>query len=556
MHNESAVTTDKSQTSVTRSRPNQKDHHKTRGLSKFPSLNPLAGTVFRVLWIATIASNLGTWMQDVGESWLMVSFTKSPTLVALVETAGSLPVVLLALPAGALADIVDRRRLLLVTQVWMMAVAALMGVLTIGGLMSPSTLLALTFTLGLGAALNSPAWQAIVPELVPRQELPAAMTLTSVAFNVSRAVGPAIGGLLVAATGSGTVFLLNAASFLGVIVVVYRWCRIPEKQTTPREHVWGAMRAGIRYARNAPEVQAVLIRTAVFIICASALWALLPLQARTKLGLTAVGYGVLLGCLGTGALLGATFLSKLRTSISNNVLVATASVLFAAASMALAHSGNVLLTGAAMLLAGVAWIACMSSFNTAAQTVAPAWARGRVLALFTLVLLGGLAIGSAAWGGFASRFGIARALDFAAIGLIAGVLVSLRYRLIRLEDLSLTPWVHWPEPVVVAQPTPDQGPVLVTIQYRIDPHRASEFRRAMRDMRRVRRRDGAFRWGLYSDTADPGRFVETFVVESWAEHLRQHTRTTEADRKIEERAFAFHLGDDPPEAKHLIAEGV
>jgi len=207
-----------------------------------------------------------------------------------------------------------------------------------------------------------------------------------------------------------------------------------------------------------------------------------------------------------------------------------------------------------MLLAGVAWIACMSSFNTAAQTVAPAWARGRVLALFTLVLLGGLAIGSAAWGGFASRFGIARDLDVAAIGLIAVVLFSLRYRLIRLEDLSLTPWVHWPEPVVVAQPKPDEGPVLVTIEYRIDPNRAPEFRRAMRDMRRVRRRDGAFRWGLYSDTADPSRFVETFVVESWAEHLRQHTRTTEADRKIEERAFAFHLGDDPPEAKHLIAE--
>jgi hypothetical protein len=209
-----------------------------------------------------------------------------------------------------------------------------------------------------------------------------------------------------------------------------------------------------------------------------------------------------------------------------------------------------------MFLAGIAWIACVSSFNTAAQTVAPAWARGRVLALFSLVLLGGLAVGSAAWGGFANRFGITKALDLAAVGLIAGLLVSLRYRLIKLEDLSLTPWVHWPEPVVVVTPETDEGPVLVTVEYRIDANRAQEFCHVMREMRRLRRRDGAFRWGLYSDTSDPGRFVETFVVESWGEHLRQHTRITEADRKIEERVFSFHLDEGPPQATHLIAERV
>ena len=532
------------------------DDHHSRSIATFQSLSPLSEPVFRALWIATIASNLGTWMQDVGESWLMVSFTKSPILVALVETAGSLPVVLLALPAGALADLIDRRRLLLATQTWMVAVATLMGVLTVSGLMNPWSLLLLTFTLGLGSAINSPAWQAIVPELVPQSELPAAMTLTSVAFNVARAVGPALGGLLVAAAGSGAVFLLNAASFLGVIVVIYRWNRVPEKHTTPREHVWGAMRAGIRYVRHAPEVEAVLIRTGVFIFCASALWALLPLQSRTKLGLGAVGYGVLLGCLGTGAVLGAGLLSRVRAEISNDMLVHVASVLFALATFALAHSRMVLLIGGAMLLGGVAWIACMSSFNTAAQTVAPAWARGRVLALFTLVLLGGLAIGSAAWGAVASRLSISYALDLAALGLIAGLLASVRYRLIKGEDLSLTPWVHWPEPVAVVTPKPEQGPVLVTVEYRIDPSRAPEFRRAMRDMRRLRRRDGAFRWGLYSDTSDPGRFVETFLVESWAEHLRQHTRTVEADRKIEERAFGFHLGDGRPQSTHLIAEHV
>lgn len=529
-------------------------HAKT--ISALPSLGPLRHEVFRALWIATVVSNLGTWMQDIGESWLMVSLTKSPILVALVETAGSLPVVLLALPAGAFADLIDRRRLLLITQLWMLIAAALMAAFTFGGIMTPWLLLLMTFMLGLGSAMNSPAWQAIVPELVPRRELPAAMTLESVAFNVSRAVGPAIGGLLVAAVGSGAVFLLNAASFLGVILVIYRWRRVAERSTTPTEHVWGAMRAGIRYVRHAPDVRAILMRTAVFTFCASALWALLPLQARLTLGLGSLGYGVLLGCLGIGAVSGAALLSKVRTLTSNNLLVIAASVLFAVSTIILAHSRMAWLTAGAMLVGGVAWIACMSSFNTAAQTVAPAWARGRVLALFTLVLLGGLAVGSAAWGAFASRFSVSGALDVASAGLLVGLTASIRYRLIQSEDLNLTPWVHWPEPVTTVRPKSERGPVLVTIEYRIDPHRSQEFRHAMSEMKRVRRRDGAFRWGLYSDTADPGRFVETYLVESWAEHLRQHTRITEADRNIEERVYAFHLDDGPPAVSHLVAESV
>src|SRR5215471_19160 len=389
--------------------------------SFFSSFAPLRAPIFRALWIATIVSNLGTWMQDVGESWLMVSLTKSPILVALVETAGSLPVVLLALPAGAFADLIDRRKLLLVTQVWMMVSAAVMSALTFAGVMTPGLLLSMTFTLGLGAAINSPAWQAIVPELVPKRELPEAVTLSSVAFNVSRAVGPAIGGLIVAAAGSRVVFLLNAASFLAVIIVIYKWERQTEKQSTPAEHVWGAMRAGIRYTRHAPDVQAVWLRTAVFTFSASALWALLPLQARVNLGLGSFGYGVLLGCLGTGALLGAVLLSRVRAVMSNDLLVVAGSLLFAVATLVLAHSPMVLVTGVAMLLGGVGWIACMSSFNTVAQAVAPAWARGRVLALFTLVLLGGLAAGSAGWGVVASRLGIKYALDIAAAGLVVGL---------------------------------------------------------------------------------------------------------------------------------------
>jgi MFS family permease len=269
---------------------------------------PLREPLFRALWIAAVASNVGTWMEDVGEAWLMTSLTSSTLLVALVETAGSLPVVLLAIPSGAFADLVDRRRLLLITQAWMLIVAATLGVLTVTGHTTPWLLLTLAFALGLGAAANAPAWEAITPELVTRDELPAAVTLGAVAFNVARAIGPALGGLLVAAIGSGAVFLLNAVSFLGVIIVLYRWRRPVEKSNLPPEHVLGALRAGLRYVRHTPTIQAVLVRAATFILCASALWALLPLVARRGLGLSAAGYGVLLGCIGLGGVTGASFL--------------------------------------------------------------------------------------------------------------------------------------------------------------------------------------------------------------------------------------------------------
>jgi MFS family permease/quinol monooxygenase YgiN len=516
--------------------------------------SPLAEPIFRALWIATVASNIGTWMEDVGESWLMVSLTTSPILVALVETAGSLPIVLLAVPAGAFADVVDRRRLLLITQSWMLVSAAALGVFTLAGIVTPWLLLLLTFTLGLGTAMNAPAFQAILPEIVPRREIPAAVTLVSVAVNVSRAVGPALGGLLVAAAGSGPVFLLNALSFLGVIFVIYRWQPAPTRSTMPREQIFGAMRAGLRYVRHAPELRATLVRTAAFIGCASALWALLPLQTRHALGLGSFGYGMLLGCIGAGAVTGAAFLSKVREKVSNNLLVVGATVLFAIVTAVLAHVHVPMIAGVAMFLGGIAWITVMSSFNTAAQAASPAWARARTLSTYTLVFMGGMAFGSAAWGTVAAHFGVTSALTCAALGLIIGLAASLRYRLIDGGDLNLAPSTLWPEPVVVVQPEPEQGPVLVQIEYRIDPNRAQEFRRAMRDMRRLRRRDGAFQWGLFRDPAEPDRFIERFLVETWAEHLRQHGRSTESDREIQKRIRAFHIGVDEPAVTHLIAE--
>src|SRR4051794_10190064 len=334
---------------------------------------PLYMPVFRALWIASVASNVGTWMQNVGAAWLMTSLTTSAVLVALLQTASSLPVFLLGLPAGALADVVDRRRLLLFTQGWMLLTAALLSVLTFLGLMSAWTLLALTFLLGLGGALNAPAWQAIVPELVPREQLPQAVALNSVGFNLARAVGPALGGLLVAALGTAWVFLLNAISYLAVLVVIYRWRRQERESAAPPETVMGAMAAGVRYARHAPALQVVLLRVGVFVIAASALWALLPVVTRHDIGLDATGYGILLGSLGLGAVIGAVLLPRFRERLSVDRMLVLAALVFAVATLALGYMRNIILLDVFMLVAGIAWMASMSSFNVAVQTASPQW---------------------------------------------------------------------------------------------------------------------------------------------------------------------------------------
>ena len=514
--------------------------------------SPLSAPVFRALWIATVVSNVGTWMQNVGAAWFMMSLSPSPTLVALVQAATSLPVFLVGLPAGALADIVDRRRLLLWTQGWMFVVTALLSGLTFLNLVTPWVLLTLTFALGLGAALNAPAWQAIVSELVPRADLQAAVTLNGVGFNIARAVGPALGGAVVAAAGVGAVFLLNAASFLGVLMVLFRWRRTPRENALPPEHVLGAMRAGLRYVRYAASVHAVLIRTGLVMLCSSALWALLPLVARTELGLDAISYGILLGALGIGAVFGATILPRVRQRITVDPLVAGATVLFAAVTVALAYVQGFAWLCVAMAGGGIAWISLMSSFNTAVQTSVPAWVRARALAVYLLVSQGGLAVGSALWGAVATHVGTATALLWAACGLILGLAVTGYYR-IGGEAVDVTPSLHWPEPTMTGAPRPEDGPVLVTIEYRIDPRHAREFAAALRDLGVVRRRDGAMYWELFRDGADPRRYMEIFLTESWAEHLRQHTRVLIADRALEQRARSFQVGGDPVVVSHFIS---
>ncbi|MBV9125869.1 MAG: MFS transporter, partial [Planctomycetes bacterium] len=497
---------------------------------------PLRQPLFLALWGAAIASNVGTWMQEVGQAWLMTSLAPTPLMVALLQTVESFPMFLLALPAGAVADVVDRRRLLLFTQTWMLAAATGLGVATLLKFTTPNLLLVFVGALGVGAALNMPAWQAIIPELVPRPQLPAAVTLNSAGFNIARAVGPALGGFVVAVTSPGIAFLINAASFLAVILVLYRWRRSATTSTLPAERVLGAVRAGLRYVRHAPPLRAVLMRTALFTGGASALWATLPLVARKDLGLEAIGYGVLLGCLGGGAVLATGLLPRLRRHVSSDLVVVGATMLFAAATAALAWVRVLGVLCAAMVLGGMAWMAAMSTFMVAAQVAVPAWVRARALAVYLLVFMGGMAAGSALWGAVAEQTTIPDALVAAALGLLIGLPATLRYRLENGEDLDLTPSQHWPgHSTLVTTPGAEDGPVLVMIEYRIDPKKATEFAQAMQAVRLLRRRDGAARWGLFHDMENPSRYLETFVVESWAEHLRQHERVTRADLAVEER---------------------
>ena len=516
---------------------------------------PLAYTLFRWLWIASIASNVGTWMQNVGAAWLMTSLSPSPLQVALVQTATNLPIFLLGVPAGAFADLFDRRKVLLVTQAWMLGAAAVLGALTLAHETGPWMLLLLTFSLGLGATMNGPAWQAILPELVPRSEMPAAIALNSVGFNLARAVGPALGGLVVSAVSPGAAFLLNAVSFMGVIMVLYLWPRKPDMVPSHPESVGSAILAGFRYVRFAPEMHSVLMRSGVFIISASALWSILPLVAKVELHSESSGYGVLLGCLGVGSILGAIVLNPLRRKVSNDALVTYAIALFGWVNIALAYLDNFYVVAAALLLGGMAWMTVNSTLNTVAQTSLPGWVRARALGVYLLVFQGAMALGSVLWGWIATRFGLRAALLMAGITLLGGALLTAQLRFASAKELDTTPSQHWPEPQFAVEPKPEQGPVLVTIEYAIDNADAPAFAGAMEAVERIRRRGGAMQWGLFEDAARPGRFIESFMVESWAEHLRQHERSTMTDRRQEEKAVAFHRGDGLPAVTHWLAAG-
>lgn len=513
--------------------------------------DPLKSPLFRALWIATIVSNVGTWMHDVGAGWLMTSLSPDPLMVALVQAATTLPMFLFALPAGALADIVDRRKLLLSAQAFGVLAAAMLAAVTFAGLTGPAVLLVFTFLLAVSAALSAPAFQAVVSELVSPAALRQAAALNSLGVNIARAIGPALGGLIIALSGPQAVFALNAVSVLGVLVVLARWRRTAPVSHLPAERFLAALRAGARYAAGAPALRIVLARSLGFFIFSSALWALLPVIARRELQLGAGQYGALLTFMGLGAVGGAVLLPRLR-GLSVNAATGGASALFALALGGLAIAGNFAAAAAVMLIAGAAWIVMLASLNSAAQLAAPSWVKARALAIHLVVFQGAMTAGASIWGVLASRIGVPATVLIAAGGLVLCLPWLLRRFPLSSAAQDLAPSHHWLEPELAAEVAHDRGPVLITVEYRIDPGQSAAFARAMAPVRRVRRRDGAVSWGLFEDAAQPGVVVETFVVESWLEHLRQHERVTHADRELQDAARAFHLGPEAPKVRHLI----
>jgi MFS family permease len=511
---------------------------------------PLRTPIFRQLLIADVVSDIGTFMQGVGSAWLMVSIGASPLLVALTQTASTLPFFLFALPAGAIGDIVDRRALILYAEAWMLSVATALAVMTIGGLMTPWLLLTLTFALSAGDAFESPTWRAVLPELVRKEDLPAASALNGIEFNIARAVGPAIGGALIAAAGVGAAFLVNVVSFLGVIVVVARWKRPRRVRTAPAETLQGATVAAVRYVRNVPAMRGLMLRSGVVMFFASAPFALLPSIAHRVSG-SAIGYGVLLGCFGAGAVGGALVMQWARSRASTEAVVSTAIAILGCTIVALAGVHNLPGLMAVMLVSGGAWIAFISLANALVQTMTPDWVRARVLAIFMLITQGGLAAGSALWGTLATRTSIDTALLWAGLGTIATTALG---RWMRLPDTTadVSPWNHWRMPAIVQDVLPglEQGPVLVTVEYQVDAEHADAFLRVMQKYERVRRRDGASRWGLYRDLEQPDVYLETFIVVSWAEHLRQHERLTRGDSDLEQSIGSLARGG--PIVRHLI----
>lgn len=520
---------------------------------------PLRSRVFATLWLATVVSNVGTWMNDVGAGWLMTTLDPSPSTVALVQAATTLPVFLFALPAGALADVVDRRRLLLFVVVLKTCVASALAALVWAGAMTVELLLLFTFLLGAGAAFLAPAWQAIVPSLVPRAELSAAISLNSVGINVSRAIGPAAAGALIVAIGLHAPFVANALSFLVILAALWWWRgETGSERRLPPEHLLPAMLAGLRYARRSRPLRRTILRAVAFFVFASAYWAMLPLIARDVLGGGSTLYGVLLGCVGAGAVGGAALLPKLRERAGPDRLVLLGALGTAAAMAALAAAGSQVAAAVAALLAGASWIACLSSFQVSAQASLPNWVRARGLSLFLTAFFGAMSGGAVLWGMVAERTGVAPALLIAAAGLALAALATLRVRLTAGGGDDLAPSLHWPAPPAVPPEAGEAGPVMVTVDYRVDPARRGEFDRLMAERREARLRDGAFSWRLYRPLEEEGVLRETYLAASWLDHLRQHERVTEAEKRLQQAIRATLLDDAAPLVRHHLpaeAEG-
>lgn len=515
---------------------------------------PFGQSTFTILWLATVLSNVGTWMHDVGAGWLMTVLSPTPIVVAAVQAATTLPVFMFALLAGAVADIVDRRRLLIITNVFMAVVAACLAVMVSLDLVTPLILLTFTFLLGAGAAFMAPAWQAIVPSLVPRPQLSAAIALNSMGINVSRAIGPALAGFLIVAVSLAAPFAVNAVSFIGIILALLWWRPTSEKESLlPPERVGSAIVVGLRYALNSGPLRATLVRAAAYFLFASALWSMLPLIARVVLKGDATLYGLLLTSVGVGAVLGAFLMPQIKSTLGSNGTVAVGSIATAIVLTVLALFPQKYVAIFAAACAGLSWIGVLSSLQVSTQMALPNWVRARGLSIYLTIFFGSMTIGSLLWGQIATISSIQTSLLIAAIGVVIFIPLTWSFKLDQGEALDHAPSMHWPAPIASDQGTSDRGPVMIQVKYLIAADDRNTFVALLNELAGERRRHGGYSWSLMQDTDDPLSYVETWYEPSWVDHLRHHERVTGSDSKKQAQVIALHRGSEPPVVKHFIS---
>ena len=519
---------------------------------RLSTLSAFRYPVFRGVWFASTLSNLGWLIQSVGASWLMISIAPSADMVALVQASVTLPIMLLSLVAGAMADNLDRRNVMLGAQFFMVAVSIALAVCAWVGWITPWLLLLFTFLIGCGVAFNAPAWQAAVGDMVPRDELPAAVALNSMGFNIARSIGPAIGGVIVAAATPAAAFVVNAASYIPLIAVLARWRPPPNSQALPRETLGTAVAAGIRYVAMSPIIRTVLVRSAAFGLGASAIMALLPLVAKVLIGGGPVTYGLLLGAYGVGAIAGALGSARLRRMLSTEAIVRWAGCALALAAAIVGVSTQLLVTMAALLLAGAGWVLSLATLNVTVQLSAPRWVVARALSLYQMAAFGGLAAGSWLWGVVAAAEDVGAALLIAAFVILACALLGRWMPLMQSGELNLDPLRLWKEPSTAVPVEPRTGPVVITIEYVVREEDALEFLRRMAERRRIRRRDGARNWRVLRDLADPQLWIERYETPTWLDYVRLNSRLTQDDATVPEGLRALHRGPGAPRVRRMI----
>lgn len=514
--------------------------------------SPLSIPIFRAVWIASLLSNFGGLIQSVGASWMMTSLVQSPQMVALVQASSALPFMLLSLLAGAVADNMDRRRVMLTAQCFMLLTSATLSIFAWEGWLTPWLLLTFTFLIGCGTAMNGPAWQASVGDIVPRAQLAGAVALNSMGFNMARSAGPAIGGAIVAAAGAATAFLVNSISYIGLILVLLRWRPSFPPRMLPPERLLMAMGAGLRYVAMSPNLRIVMLRAASFGIAANAVPALMPLVARNLIKGGPLTYGALLGAFGIGAVIGALGSGRIRRQLSTEAMIRLAALGLAIGTALTGISPYIELTAAALMLAGASWVIALSTFNVTVQLASPRWVVARALSIYQMTAFGGMAVGAWVLGLIAEHHGVSNALLIGAAIQVAVLLLGFLAPLPQVQDLNLDPLRQWTEPDIAVPLEPRSGPVVITVEYRIEPHNIVAFLAAMTERRRIRRRDGAHRWTLLRDLHDAELWIERFHLATWLDYVRYNQRLTQADAETTAVLHRLQKPGEPFRVQRMI----